>query len=414
MKRFDPSPSSIYLGYCTNVHPGTSVEAVTQRIGTDCVAVQSKINMEINFGISLWLSSKSVVEFKNKSSLLKLRHACKLYGIKIFSWNSFPFSDFHQDLVKSKVYRPNWSEDSRLKYTLELLELIVQLSLLDSPPSADLRHLEISISTLPIADLRAQLSQSEVLKSVEHLVQFAEVAYGLERKFNLKVHLDLEPEPLCFMQTSRDVISFFKNFLLPIGINQLKRNLSVTARQAESILLDKLRVCYDTCHAAILFESPKDILANYDSLGVQVGKVQLSSAVVFYPTDSNADDSIHLLNQLANDRYLHQVIGKSPNDQFESFPDLPNALSAWSNQKPLLDEYRIHFHVPIFLDHFGPLGTTQSHIQLLVELGKTRFITSHWEVETYTWPSLPQEFNKGELSDQIAREINWFHELSKS
>ena len=69
-------------------------------------------------------------------------------------------------------------------------------------------------------------------------------------------------------------------------------------------------------------------------------------------------------------------------------------------------EWRVHFHVPIFLDSAGTLGTTQDQIleglPLLSEFG-----VKHFEVETYAWNVLPDPLRSEDLAKGIARELEW-------
>ena len=89
------------------------------------------------------------------------------------------------------------------------------------------------------------------------LVQF-------ENETGIKAHLSIEPEPHCVLEKSSDVVQFYKTLIS-------------TSKVSEIILLDKLRICYDTCHAAIQFEEPHAILESYQKLGIQIGKVQIST-----------------------------------------------------------------------------------------------------------------------------------------
>jgi hypothetical protein len=86
------------------------------------------------------------------------------------------------------------------------------------------------------------------------------------------------------------------------------------------------------------------------------------------------------------------------------YPDLPEALN--DNEHPLIQEWRAHFHVPIFAEKFGLLSSTQDEIKEVLSLQKTKPFTSHLEVETYTWEVLPAEL-KLPLQDSIIRELQW-------
>jgi hypothetical protein len=64
----------------------------------------------------------------------------------------------------------------------------------------------------------------------------------------------------------------------------------------------------------------------------------------------------------------------------------------------------VHFHVPIFLERYGKLESTQDHLREVISLVRDR--TSHLEIETYTWDVLPPDL-KASSVDSIAREYEW-------
>ncbi len=69
-------------------------------------------------------------------------------------------------------------------------------------------------------------------------------------------------------------------------------------------------------------------------------------------------------------------------------------------------EWRVHFHVPVFVDHFGRLSSTQDEtIRSLGTLLEGNH-SSHFEIETYTWEVLPDDL-KVNLTDSIERELLW-------
>ena len=88
------------------------------------------------------------------------------------------------------------------------------------------------------------------------------------------------------------------------------------------------------------------------------------------------------------------------------FDDLPAAIErAEANGGPT-GEWRVHFHVPVFLDHFGHLQTTQA--QVIDCLGMLRSSdVRHFEVETYAWDVLPDDLQAETLAEGIAREMQW-------
>jgi hypothetical protein len=111
------------------------------------------------------------------------------------------------------------------------------------------------------------------------------------------------------------------------------------------------------------------------------------------------------LARFAEGVYLHQVVIRSGNG-LRRHVDLPQAL-AEARPGALGDEWRVHFHVPLFLERLGPFQNTQAFLTgLLPQLARTG-LTSHLEVETYTWDVLPEEHRRDPVDDAIARELRW-------
>jgi hypothetical protein len=86
------------------------------------------------------------------------------------------------------------------------------------------------------------------------------------------------------------------------------------------------------------------------------------------------------------------------------YRDLPDALASAEDEDAA--EWRAHFHVPLFADDFGVLQSTRSDIVELLTIQNAAGLTSHLEVETYTWEVLPEAL-KLPLGESITREIKW-------
>jgi hypothetical protein len=103
--------------------------------------------------------------------------------------------------------------------------------------------------------------------------------------------------------------------------------------------------------------------------------------------------------------YLHQVVQQSPGG-LRRFADLPEALAALPAD--VADtEWRVHFHVPIFLDQLAPFSSTQGFIREVLALHRAQPVSAHLEVETYTWDVLPEPFRSGSVDEAVARELAW-------
>jgi hypothetical protein len=114
--------------------------------------------------------------------------------------------------------------------------------------------------------------------------------------------------------------------------------------------------------------------------------------------------AIEQLETFREERYLHQTMVRR-GEETKFYEDLPAALAA-ERDLPF-GEWRVHFHVPIFLSRFGRLQGTQDEIVRCLAAAKETTSCQHFEVETYAWGVLPEEMRRGELADGIAQEMQW-------
>jgi hypothetical protein len=152
-----------------------------------------------------------------------------------------------------------------------------------------------------------------------------------------------------------------------------------------------------------------------------VGKVQVSSAILVpwnRLEQSEHQQALLQLAQFAEDRYLHQTLVVDQNGQSQLIEDLPQVLSRYLDPARLQQlasvtdrQWRIHFHVPIYVRSWGRIESTQSQIQAWLELVRSRpdmlLPDLAYEVETYAWGVLPKELRTNTLDEGIAQEISW-------
>ena len=114
-----------------------------------------------------------------------------------------------------------------------------------------------------------------------------------------------------------------------------------------------------------------------------------------------------LLKPFDDGVYLHQVIERR-NGDITRYPDLAQAFTALDNCPiPQDREWRVHYHIPLFLDDLGPFSSTQSFVREALALHRQEPISQHLEVETYTWGVLPERYRTATLAPAIARELQW-------
>jgi hypothetical protein len=185
-------------------------------------------------------------------------------------------------------------------------------------------------------------------------------------------------------------------------------------REDDEIVRRHLRICHDVCHAAVMFEDQADVLLKYRDAGIKVGKVQVSAALRMdldlfeAPAGEARAAAIKQLSSFAEDRYLHQTVVRKDGEEL-FYEDLPLALAAQAADPR--GEWRVHFHVPIYLREFGLLRSTQEQIAACLDAVRKYCPCQHFEVETYAWGVLPPDLAQPELAAGIAQELQWFEGL---
>jgi hypothetical protein len=116
-------------------------------------------------------------------------------------------------------------------------------------------------------------------------------------------------------------------------------------------------------------------------------------------------DAIQALSRFDDAVYLHQVVQQGP-EGLVRFADLADAIASLQGSM-VQHEWRVHFHVPIFLDQLGPFASTQAFVREMLVIHRSRPVSMHLEVETYTWGVLPEPFRSGTVDEAVARELLW-------
>lgn len=383
---FDLFGPRTITGYCTNVHAGASLEQTLANLKQYALVIKQKVTPDAPMGVGLWLANSVVEDIitANRSQMLKTfldRH-----GLVAFTCNGFPYGNFHESVVKKRVYQPDWSDTQRLDYTKNLATVLVQLTPENQPGS---------ISTLPLGWSDEPCEAGFYEASATNLVQLAEFLAQMEQETGQLIYIAIEPEPGCVLDTAEDVIHFYKRYLLSTGKDEL--------------VLRYLRICHDICHSAVMFEEQQAALKAYQALGIKIGKVQISSAVqatFTHKDDEAARQAYEQLKSFDEPRYLHQTCIAQQNNNNDSvifYDDLSLAIAS----NPPDGLWRTHFHVPIFLENFGFLQSTQRDIIDCLDCIQRISDCQHFEVETYAWNVLPATLQCPDLSAGIAQELLW-------
>ncbi|MEV6652018.1 metabolite traffic protein EboE [Streptomyces sp. NPDC051219] len=372
-----PDGSTVHLAYCTNVHPAETLDGVVAQLRDHCEPVRKRLGRD-RLGIGLWLARGAAHALVTDPAALRgLRAELDRRGLEVVTLNGFPYEGFGAEEVKYRVYKPDWTDPERLAHTSDLARLLVTLL----PDDVT----EGTISTLPLA-WRTPFDEAAADTAHRALATLAERLDALEELSGKSVHVGLEPEPGCTVETTADAI-----------------------RPLTRIGSDRIGVCVDTCHLATSFEDPATALDALAAARVTVTKAQLSAAL--HAEHPHLPEVRDALAAFAEPRFLHQTRTRTAAG-LRGTDDLPEALGGGA--LPEGAPWRAHFHVPLHAPPAPPLTSTLPVLQdtLARLVGGPASdgppLTRHLEVETYTWQALPAELrprNRTQLADGIAAEL---------
>jgi sugar phosphate isomerase/epimerase len=383
------------LTYCSNIHPGEDWPAIARVLATHVPAVKARVSPDAPMGVGLRLAAVAAEALRAPAALAELRDLLAANDLYVFTVNGFPYGPFHGTRVKEDVYQPDWRTEERVRYTDALTDLLAELT-----PEGGFASLSTVPGTFkPLARGNEPAMAERMIRSAAHM---AKVAGETGRT----VALAIEPEPFCFLETIAETVAFFEQHLFgEHAVSRMGQLAGLDRRAAATALRRHLGLCYDVCHAAVEFEDAAASFQALERAEIPVHKLQLSAALRVPGVTATARDA---LRAFAEPTYLHQVIGRTPEGSVVRHVDLPEALARGAAADG--EEWRIHFHVPIFIGDMERFATTQNFLDEVLALHRARPLSRHLEVETYTWDVLPDAYRGVSVDEAIARELNWVRE----
>ena len=346
---------AVHLAYCTNVHPAEDVAGITDQLRRFSGRVRDELGRP-RLGIGLWLPRTAATELADLATCARLRETLEELCLEVVTLNGFPYQGFQDEVVKHRVYHPDWTEDARLTWTLDLAGILARLLPEDVVTG--------SISTLPLG-WRDPWDDASDAAAIANLRAVGDGLAALEEATGKRILLAIEPEPGCRVQTTVEA-----------------------AAVTERIGRPHVGVCVDLCHLAVEFEEPEAAITALQERGVLIAKVQVSSALVAEdPTDPAVRAALAGFDEV---RFLHQARAGGEGGVRARADDLGDALAG---ALPGDGEWRVHFHAPLQAAALPPLRTTRPQLEAALRqlVGPGRVLTRHLELETYTWTVLPPD-----------------------
>ncbi|ARK11969.1 metabolite traffic protein EboE [Fibrella sp. ES10-3-2-2] len=395
----------MHLGYCTNIHPGEAWDDHFRHLREQVPAVKAAVSPNALLPLGLRLANQASIDLLQPEKLAELKNWLTETGCYVFTMNGFPYGGFHNERVKDQVHAPDWTTSDRADYSIRLFRLLAKLM-----PETET---EGGISTSPLSyrlwwptpEARQQAMHTatqNVLRVLTELLQLRETTGKV-------LHLDIEPEPDGLLDNTADFVAWYTDVLRPAARTYLAQQHGLSAADADTALRDHIQLCYDVCHVAVAYEELESVLAALQEADILVGKVQISSALRLR-FDQTSDATYQAIAAFNEPTYLHQVVARLADGSLNHYGDLPDALTDFDAATHR--EWRVHFHVPLFLDHYGLLQSTQNSVVDVLQRQRTRPFTNQLEVETYTWGVLPADLQLP-ISESISREMAWvFNQIS--
>jgi hypothetical protein len=381
------------LAYCLNLHAAEDLAGTLEGMRRITLPLRDRLAPCGRFGVGLYLPARvafALVDPHAGADLETLASFLAAERLDPFTFNAFPFGDFHSAGLKRGVFAPTWCEPERLRYTLAVAEIAARLN----PAGAG----HVSISTHPGRFGPWAAGEFECAAQHFRLCLLALVEHAAGGGPLLRLALEAEPRAVAGdSQACADL---------------LERLHTVLAAELGRELVERhLGACLDACHSAVEFEDAPRAAAL--ATRTPLGKLQYSSAISLRDPGRHGAAQRALL-ALDEPRYLHQTTGRRGAEllRVDDLPDLARACQQAGWSWLACDEWRTHFHVPVDLERLGDSGlaTTREHAATLLRAlvdAPERWGGDelHVEIETYTWDILPGSARgDGDLIAGLARE----------
>jgi ubiquinone biosynthesis protein UbiJ len=386
-----------HLTYSTLVHPGDTWAEMWDSLTRYVPQVKARVSPDHPFGVSLRLSHESAATLADSpEERQKLKQFLADNDLYLYTVNAFPYGPFKNRVIKLDVYQPDWASRERTEYTKKVADILAEVCSPDVNPS---------IQSPPLGYKGNVTDDSVVQAFASNVRELAAHLHRLHERTGRIVTLALEPEPSCFLETTAETIAFFTEVLRSeASLDALATDIDVDRDAARTILRRHIGTVFDICHQAVEFEHIATSLQSLVDNDVPVFKLQEAAAVRIANVTPAA---VNALREYADSVYLTQTI-QLKNGELKFFLNLEEAFADFEENPAGDREWRIHFHVPVFLQELGEhFQTTRFAIEEALAFHKANPISRQLEIETYTWDVLPDHLKTGNIVDYICMELDW-------
>ena len=375
------------LTYCGNVHPAPDLAAVEVALREHAAPVAAAARARGRaFGLGAWWPMSLAGQLQaDRTQRERLAALLQELDLPLWTLNVFPHGGFHDTVVKTAVYEPDWAHEDRLVYSRTCAEVGAALV-----P----RGTVLPLSTLPLGYRAPGAPPPDFRKMARNLARCASAFAAIESQTGVRCVLAIEPEPDCLLETAAGTAQFLEQWLFDEG---------AWLTVPEDVLRRHLGICVDLCHLAVVGEEPLAALQNLHARGIAVPKIQVSSCL-----EVRDPSALDRLLAFAEPRYLHQTVAQSGLRALDL--DVVRARRA---EFETAGRIRSHYHVPLYWDEAGPFGSTRAEVERVLRAlpqltrSPSGLPMPLLEVETYTWGVLGDFAGTESLATRLQRELDW-------
>lgn len=361
--------STVHLGYSATVHPAADLDELVAALDGCAGLVRATLDVRA-LAVGLWFPHRLADRLANSpASLSKLRRALHRNRLEVVSLNGIAHAG---KLTGANLYCPDWADPERLRYTLDLVDILAELL----PDDASYG----SISTVPLG-WRTPWSRARNLAAREAFDRVEQHLVRTESRTGRRIRIAVETVPGCVLEMVGQAAAWLDRYAGPYGGGS------------------RIGFGLDTCHLAVQFEDPAESFELLWRAGVDVVKAQLAVAPTLVdPSDASGQ---YVLRQLGVPKYLRQLRewgGPGVDDIAQAYQLSGHA--AW----------RMNVHLAAHAVPPAPLSVTTGVLDdcLTRLVGGGHPLTHHLESEVYVWPRAPR--NQQTLAKRVARELSWLRD----
>jgi hypothetical protein len=384
-----------HLTYSTLVHPGDTWDEMRNSLETYVPEVKRRFCPDAPMGVSLRISNASAERLiSDPEERAWVKAFLDDNDMYVYTVNAFPFGPFKGQTVKEQVYEPDWTTEARTQYTMNVATILTEIT---GP------GVEPTIQTAPLAFKPKVTDEAYVDLFTDNLLRVVAFLMNLELQTGRRVKLAVEPEPYCFLETIDETVDYFNDRIYTTAAALRVADLSgQPLAEVFQGIRRYLGVVFDICHQSVEFEDITEDLQKLVDAAIPIYKLQEASAL---NVPDVTPEIVEDLKRYTATIYLSQTT-QLRDGVITRYLNLEDAIAAYEAD-PGPRSWRTHFHVPVFLDDLGPFKTTRDGIDAALAFHARTPLSTHLEIETYTWDVLPDHLKTGDITEYVVRELEY-------